>query len=369
MTYIGQVYAELHDYPKALEYFNKVLNIAQKSHDPRREANASMLIGKVMMEMHNYEEAKRYFQSAHEGFIREDNQLRIANCNINFGELYIAGKDYGPAIQYLQQALTKGILNRYPEVNLQAANLLQKIYVIKGDSVSAYRYAIIGNQWKDTLNKFENKKSLIRLEAQYQYEQEKHEKAIRQQRRDFFTILILILLCTGLIILFLFWTRQKARVRNAILEKGTLEKEIEFKNKEMIINVMSVLKKNEFMSDISRKLAEMEKEAETSEAREVLRRISKDLQKNQDEEIWKEFSVRFKDVHRDFYDRLSAKFPNLSPNDLKLCAFLRLNLTSKEIAELTGQRIATLENARYRLRQKFGISNSDINLVTFLSQF
>jgi len=53
---------------------------------------------------------------------------------------------------------------------------------------------------------------------------------------------------------------------------------------------------------------------------------------------------------------------------MKLCAFLRLNMTTKEIAELTGQQIHTLENARYRLRQKLGITSSDVNLVTFLAQ-
>jgi len=52
---------------------------------------------------------------------------------------------------------------------------------------------------------------------------------------------------------------------------------------------------------------------------------------------------------------------------LKLCAFLRLNMSSKDIAELTGQRITTLETARYRLRQKLGIVNSEVSLVTFLS--
>jgi len=73
-------------------------------------------------------------------------------------------------------------------------------------------------------------------------------------------------------------------------------------------------------------------------------------------------------VHKDFYDALLRRFPELTPSELKLCAFLKLNMTTKEISELTGQRLNTLENARYRLRQKLGITNSEANLVTFLAQ-
>jgi DNA-binding NarL/FixJ family response regulator len=74
-------------------------------------------------------------------------------------------------------------------------------------------------------------------------------------------------------------------------------------------------------------------------------------------------------VHIGFYEVLQANFPELTQNDLKLCAFLRLGLATKEIGELTNQRIETIEHSRYRLRKKLGIGNTDTNLVVFLSQF
>ena len=152
-----------------------------------------------------------------------------------------------------------------------------------------------------------------------------------------------------------------------LLEKEVHEREIEFKNKEMVINVMSLMKKNEMLAELSEKLVHIEQEATSSESRETIKKVARELQKSQEEEIWKEFSTRFKEVHGEFYNTLLHKFPTLSPNELKLCAFLRLNMSSKDIAELTGQRVSTLETARYRLRQKLGIANSDVNLITFLS--
>jgi hypothetical protein len=159
----------------------------------------------------------------------------------------------------------------------------------------------------------------------------------------------------------------RLKAKKLQLEKEVHERALEFKNKEMVINVMSLMKKNEMLAELSEKLIQIEKEATSDESRDTIKKVAKEVQKSQEEEIWKEFSTRFKEVHGDFYDKLLKRFPSLSPNDLKLCAFLRLNMSSKDIAELTGQRVSSLETARYRLRQKLGIANSDINLITFLT--
>jgi len=78
--------------------------------------------------------------------------------------------------------------------------------------------------------------------------------------------------------------------------------------------------------------------------------------------------MSFQEVYVGFYKKLNEQFPNLTPNDLRLCAFLRLNMTSKEIAELTFQSPESLKTARYRLRKKIGLDRTE-NLVAFLTKF
>jgi len=158
------------------------------------------------------------------------------------------------------------------------------------------------------------------------------------------------------------------KAKNDRLAKQKLQDEVDFKNKELTLNVMNLIRKNEILSDISSRLMLIENEAVKDETKNAIIRIAHDLQKNTEDEIWEEFELRFKQVHGQFYERLMQKFPDLSPNDLKLCAFLRLNITSKEICKMTGQRISSLEIARHRLRKKLGISNTQTNLVTFLAQ-
>jgi len=76
--------------------------------------------------------------------------------------------------------------------------------------------------------------------------------------------------------------------------------------------------------------------------------------------------MRFQNVHQEFYQNLQNKFPDLSPSEIKHAAFLRLNMTTKEIAAITSQSAKSLETARYRLRKKLGITNQEVNLVNFL---
>ena len=96
-------------------------------------------------------------------------------------------------------------------------------------------------------------------------------------------------------------------------------------------------------------------------------RLFFNVQTSLSKDSWKEFEVRFQQVHTDFYKKLTNKYPYLTSNDLKLCAFLRLNMSTKEISAITFQSYNTLSTARYRLRKKLGLDDH-ANLVSFLSQ-
>ena len=112
----------------------------------------------------------------------------------------------------------------------------------------------------------------------------------------------------------------------------------------------------------------LETNAKGDETKQAIHKISQDLRTNTDDKMLNEFSLRFQEVHAGFYEKLLQAYPDLSQNELKLCAFLRLNMSTKDIAELTGQQLASIDKARYRLRKKLELPGSETNLVTFLSQ-
>ncbi len=249
-----------------------------------------------------------------------------------------------------------------------AAKRLHELYYMLDDLKNAYKYGVIEFNVKDSLDLEESLTKMANLELQYTFEKQDQEHKLSRQRKDFLLVLlgVSVLFILGIVVLLL--KRQKIRAKNVQLEKQQLEKEIEYKNKELQINVMNLIKKNEMLSEISKRLISIQHVAVKNETKSAILKVAKDLQNTTDQEIWSEFEMRFKEVHGTFYDHLVEKHPDLSPNEQKLCAFLKLNLSTKDISEITGQRTNTIEMARHRLRKKMGNSNTQTNLVAYLSQ-
>ncbi len=154
---------------------------------------------------------------------------------------------------------------------------------------------------------------------------------------------------------------EQAKISKLLNE--SLRNEIDGKNRELAISTMSIVKKNEFLSTIKSQLSSVnEKEKAVST---VIRKIDQNLNSEED---WKFFEVAFNNADKDFLLRIKAKHENLTHNDLKLCAYLRLNLSSKEIAPLLNISAKSVEMKRYRLRQKLNLSHED-NLMDYILNF
>ncbi|MEX0287603.1 MAG: Two component regulator three Y domain-containing protein [Flavobacteriaceae bacterium] len=149
----------------------------------------------------------------------------------------------------------------------------------------------------------------------------------------------------------------------AQLEKDKLAKEIKLKQKELASTTMNVAKKNELILELKNLLL-MNKDKFQNQQR--YRLFMKKLNKSIDDtEDWKRFEVNFKELHEDFFEVLLHRYPGLTPKDLKLCAYLKMNLSSKEIAPLMGITTRGVEIHRYRLRKKLNIDGSQ-NISKFL---
>ena len=126
-------------------------------------------------------------------------------------------------------------------------------------------------------------------------------------------------------------------------------------------------KKNELINSISDQLIELKKSA-TSQNQTRIQEMIMEMRQKKDTDVWTEFETHFTKVHPDFYARLNQQFPDLTPNEKKLCAFLKLNLSTKEISAITYQSVNSIMVSRTRLRKKLNIQGEDINLSNFLMQ-
>lgn len=150
------------------------------------------------------------------------------------------------------------------------------------------------------------------------------------------------------------------------LRNEKLEAEINYKNSELASSAMHLVKKGELLTKVKAELTQVMKGMDNAHAVAELKKMIRTLSDddNMDKE-WENFTKHFDKVHSDFVVGLKEKHPTITGNEVKLCAYLRMNLSTKEIAQLMNISVRGVEISRYRLRKKLQLP-SDINLFDYL---
>ncbi|MDV6168563.1 triple tyrosine motif-containing protein [Flavobacterium sp. DG1-102-2] len=145
------------------------------------------------------------------------------------------------------------------------------------------------------------------------------------------------------------------------IKNQQLEQDFESKNRELAVSTMNLIKKNELLSMIKDDLKKNSEGGDNS-VKSVITTINKNI--NEDD-TWDMFKEAFNNADKDFLKKVKKAHPVLTPNDLRLCAYLRLNLSSKEIAPLLNISVRSVEIKRYRLRKKMDLSH-ELSLVEYI---
>jgi DNA-binding CsgD family transcriptional regulator len=143
------------------------------------------------------------------------------------------------------------------------------------------------------------------------------------------------------------------------LKNEKLNIDIEARNRELAVSTMSMIKKNNILNEFKEDLLKLNTD---SNLNPLLKKIDNSIN---DKEDWKFFEEAFNHADKDFFKKVKALHPELTSNDLRLCVYLRLNLSSKEIAPLLNITHRSVEVKRYRLRKKMGLSH-DISLTNYI---
>jgi ligand-binding sensor domain-containing protein/DNA-binding NarL/FixJ family response regulator len=162
--------------------------------------------------------------------------------------------------------------------------------------------------------------------------------------------------------------RQKEQAVRLIAENN-MKNELRHLNNLLAASTMNLVVKNEFMETIKQELKEVKRKGKSIETKQALEKIEREIDTTlRLQEDWKQFEYHFDQVHGDFLNRLREQFQELTPNEQKLCALLRLNLSTKEISNLMSISLRGVEIARYRLRKKLGLDQGQ-NLSKFILEY
>jgi len=152
------------------------------------------------------------------------------------------------------------------------------------------------------------------------------------------------------------------------LQKEKLQAEVSFKNQELASTTMHLFKRGKLLAKLKEELLDAIKNLPDDKSHGDFGKLVKMINEAEKQDAdWEQFAIHFDEVHNNFLANLKSRYPELTPADLKICAYIKMNLSSKEMAQLLNISLKGVEVARYRLRKKLGIPGAQTSLYDYLS--
>ncbi len=371
---IGICIANKKNYAKAKQIFTKAL---QKDVSKNKEISLVILgnIGETNVELGIVDSVLFLYDSAKQICNSQNNKKELAWLYNNYSNYYKAINNLDSAEYYARKALKKSKEVQVLNYEHSAYENLRIIFMLKNNPDSAIRYFEFDNAIKDSISRLDKLRSISLLTIKADLEKNMEIKELKNEQlknRLYASVLFILFILTLIIFLFRIYKINKTKMQlekgKIQLEKQYIEEKLIIRNREITAHILNLVSKNKLIESLIQQL-NIDKPTFKKDNQQKVQKIINELRLNLNKDIWKEFEIRFKDVQPQFYNNLLQAHPSLTPNELKLCAFLKLNLASKEIAIITLQNIRSIEKGRERLRKKVGINNQDISLSGYLSQF
>lgn len=370
---IGVVYILKNEVEKALSFYHKSLKINLAEGIESEAAINYGNIGVAYLQMEKMDSALYYITKRYNLALELNDKKGAAISLGTFGDYYHKRKEYSRAVEYyekgLQQSRELGIL----EVTKSILKGLSDLYEENSDHKQASAFYKSYINLRDSLLNQETLQRIEQIEMEYTSEKERDEHQLKDQKNRLLRTVGFITLIFSMLFLLIIYLIQNIKLKHKDLrekslnlEKQQLQYDLSFRDKELFSKALYLAEKNELINDITRRLNKVIGDPRGGAG--PIRDIIKDLRFNSNIQTWEEFECTFLNVHPDFFNTLVKRFPDLSPNERRLCAFLKLNLSTKDISNITHQSLHSLTVARTRLRKKLGIANTGENLASFLGQ-
>ncbi len=408
MNHLASIEFSLNNYQNSIRYNQEALIVYQQFNDKFYSAQVLNDIGNTFFYLEQYDSAIQYLEKSVE-LSKEINSKDIEGTALNnLGKVYKKLGDYRKSISFSEEALSIHEKTRSQNKIIESLNDLGMVYNEMGkyqDAILDFNRAIdlslnlgikenirIGyynrslsyqriGDYKAALEDFKKYKTIEDSiynetkshqieELRTAYETEKKEKEIELQKseiqlleqinkvntlqRTVLTIGVII----SLVLLGLVYFGMRQKIKRRQLEKEVLNSELKFKQKELTTHALHLANKNEILEDLKLQISDLKNS--DSEKNKVLNKLVNTINFNlQDDKNWENFRLYFEEVHKDFNSKIKQKFPDVTSNELRLMALMKMNLSSKEIANILNISNDGIKKARYRLRKKINISSEE----------
>lgn len=372
---IGHLYEKEQRYDSAFYYQQRALK--EYSHIDHKRGMAKIYenLGSIFEDLERYDSARYYFDKSLILYKKVNNQVSSIEVINNIGDILRKTGKYKDGLLYSQQALKMSLdtKNEYQEAS--AYRDIAKAYNLLGIQDSAFYYLELSRKHSLNIYSDQNNRQMSFLKIIYDTDKKNDEIARLENGRKInfiigtaVVVVIALLIVMGLLTI----SRQRLKLREskAIAEKNeqlnlAQQAQLELKSKELTTHTLQVIQHNQFLESIRDKMEEMIKEEKRDQKRQLQQLVKQIGQNINQDQQWKDFTTMFEGLHQSFFDNLKNHCADLTVNDMRLIALLKMNMSSKDMAVIFGISQDSLRVARYRLRKKLNIDQGD-NLSAFI---
>ena len=292
----------------------------------------------------------------------------IPGLNVSIAECYIGLKDYELAESILVNNL-KSIFNRHPEQFVSGDNRIRNFKALavtyqntgKIDKVLSIKDSIILYTNKSQINPYKSLDNVENIILLSEKQDEINKSQLRYNRAIILFAAAALILILLLVILRINNNLQRERSTRLELERNQFEEELNVKKRELFSKTNFIIQRNEYLQNFRKSLGD-DKDLPPTCVNRMKREISSLINS---ESAYSEFDKKFVEVFPDFYKKLNEKY-SLSKVDLRLIAYIKMNKSNNEIAQISGISLRTVQSQRYRLAKKLNlIKNQDLNAFIF----
>ncbi len=400
LSSIGSAFLQKEMIDSALFYQQKALDIDKELGNMEGTGIRLGRIGEIYQEKKDFKIAEGYFKQALDIFSQFSNESAYASMLLNLARNKKFQNNVDQSIDYYLRCIDFGDKHKLNPLTHKASKEIAEIYEFSGEYENAYFYLNKSMKLEETLFNKENLRIINEFKEKYESEKMENTNKLLQKdleikeksERLFIVLFVLLILLSASIILY-FKSRvtlmaknkmllqsefnlrqsqlQKIEADNKLLEdrifaekqinrlqKEKHEFELEFKNTKLANASICLVNKNEILSEV---LTELKKHSPNGQLENVIRFIQKNTDSDQD---WHHFRIEFETTNPGFFDRLYRAYGNLSEYDVRLCAYLLIGLTTKEIARLMNISLDAVSKNRQRLRKKMELEpETDLNFL------
>ncbi len=395
---LAGIYKQRKDLKRALDYALIAMNQLDIHKDFYDLSILYSNIGNLYQDMGNISVALSYYQQAADIQGSKSFLGALIRSSLSISSVYEALHDDVSAGIYIAKSLKLAREMGNPSQNLIVLESAARYYRKSGDFKLSSGYYAEYVKLNDSLEALNSLTKIEQIQAVYEVINKEKNNQILQQKINLQQLAIqhqrIIMVASLVLFIFLAYflinllrTRKRERLRNEFIVSKTellhtrekelmLDKEhslnlqLDYKNRQLTSYALNMARTNEFIVKTSEELNQilLSLSVRDKERTQRIRNLLATLHQYSSGNSWEEFRLYFQEVHQSFEKNLGAAFPDLSSNDKKICALLKLGLSTKDIANLTFREIRSVESARNRLRKKLNLP-AEVNIINFLSQF